>query len=150
MTVDIERRLDRNVLLSIRGADYDANPKIEKRPEGYYSTSVAENLKIRPHKRVKASRTRLNTILAKEHPLANTFAVGANAEPETQRMAEEVIGFELGETVAVKLPDPHRGSSPRYNGRSGAVVVINPADIEVGVDLAGTVTWFRPDEVVSI
>jgi ribosomal protein L21E len=92
----------------------------------------------------------LNTILPKKHPLGKTFAVGPNANPETQRLAAEVVGFELGETVTVKLPDPHRGTSPRYHGRSGAVAVINPADIEVGVDLTGTVTWFRTDEVVSL
>ena len=90
------------------------------------------------------------SILPKEHPLSGTFAVGLNAGPETQRMAEEVVGFTLGETVTVKLPDPYRGTGPRYHGRSGAVAVINPADLEVGVDLKGTVTWFRTDEVVSL
>jgi hypothetical protein len=89
-------------------------------------------------------------ILPKEHPLANTFAVGPNAKPETIRLAEEVIGFALGEIVTVKLANPTRGTGPRYHGRSGAVAVINPADLEVGVDLNGTVTWFRTDEVVSL
>ena len=87
-------------------------------------------------------------ILPKEHTLANTFAVGANAEPETQRMAEEVVGFTLGEIVTIKLPDPYRGTSPRYHGRSGTVAVINPADIEVGINLNGRTTWFRPTELV--
>lgn len=88
--------------------------------------------------------------LMKCHPLSGTFAVGANAEPETQRMASEVVGFELGEIVTVKLANPRRGKPPRYHGRTGPVRTINPADIEVGVDLAGTVTWFRTDEVVAL
>ena len=89
-------------------------------------------------------------ILPPEHPLANTFAVGPNAKSETIRLAEEVIGFALGETVTVKLANPARGTGPRYHGRSGTVAVINPADLEVGVDLKGTVTWFRTHEVVSL
>jgi hypothetical protein len=88
-----------------------------------------------------------SNILPKEHPLANTFAVGSNAKPETQRMAAEVVGFVLGEVVTVKLANPYLGTGPRYHGRAGRVKTINPADLEVGVDLAGTVTWFRPSEL---
>ena len=87
-------------------------------------------------------------ILPPEHPLANTFAVGANAKPETIRLAEEVVGFALGETVTVKLADPTRGTSSRYHGRTGTVVTINPADLEVAVELNGRQTWFRPTELV--
>lgn len=88
-------------------------------------------------------------ILPKEHPLTNTFSVGPGAKPETQRMAEEVVGFALGQTVIIKLPDPDRGTSPRYHGRIGTVAIINPADIEVGVNLNSTTTWFRPTELVA-
>ena len=87
-------------------------------------------------------------ILPPEHTLSNTFAVGPNAKPETIRLAQEVVGFTLGEVVVIKLPHPTKGTSPRYHGRSGTVAVINPADIEVGVDLNGTTTWFRPTELV--
>lgn len=87
-------------------------------------------------------------ILPPEHPLSNTFAVGPNAKEGTSRLAQEVVGFSLGETVIVKLVDPTRGTGPRYHGRTGTVAVINPADIEVGVDLNGTTTWFGPTELV--
>jgi ribosomal protein L21E len=87
-------------------------------------------------------------ILPKEHPLANTFAVGSNAKPETQRMAADVVGFELGKIVTVKLANPYLGTGARYHGKTGPVKTINPADLEVGVELAGTVTCFRPSEVV--
>ena len=87
-------------------------------------------------------------ILPKSHPLAKNFAVGANAEPEMQRKAEEVVDFTLGEVVTINPSDAYRGTSPRYHGRSGAVIVISPADIEVGVSLNGTTTWFRPTELV--
>jgi hypothetical protein len=89
-------------------------------------------------------------ILPKDHPLATVFAVGANAEPETIRLAQEVVGLILGETIIVKLTDPHRGTPPRYHGRTGQVRTINPADIEVGIDMAGTMAWFRPDEVSAL
>ena len=85
----------------------------------------------------------LNTILPKKHPLGKTFAVGPNANPETQRMAAEVVGYELGEIVASKVV------SDLYQG-IGPIITINPADREVLVDLDGRRAWFRPTELAAL
>lgn len=89
-------------------------------------------------------------ILPPDHPLAEVFSVGPNAKPETIRLAEEVAGHELGETVRVKLEHPTRGTAPRYHGKTAEVVRINPADLEIGLDFKGRTTWFRRWEVTSI
>ena len=120
-----------------------ADPKLEKRLEGYYPASVTENLKITPPRGRRRRRMQPKIILPKKHPLHKTFAVGPNAKPETQRMAAEVVGFELGQIVTSKVLSDH------YQG-NGPILTINPADREVLVDLDGRRAWFRPTELAAL
>lgn len=85
-------------------------------------------------------------ILSSDHPLANTFAVGTSATLAAQDAAAEVVGFRLGEAVRVRLARP----SPRYEGKSGTVDVLNPADREVHVSIDSASAWFCPSELVPI
>ncbi len=50
----------------------------------------------------------------------------------------------------MKLANPYPWYGTSLPRSLRTVATINPADIEVGVDLTGTVTWFRTDEVVAL
>jgi hypothetical protein len=79
-------------------------------------------------------------ILPAEHPLAGVSNVGPDAPEDVQSDAAAVLGVAIGDRLRCLFAA----------GKPAAVVRLNPADLEIGVELhgaGGRVLWCRRDEL---
>lgn len=79
-------------------------------------------------------------ILPADHPLAGVYNVGPEASRALRANAAEVLGVAIGEVVRCRFRE----------GRRAVVVRLNPADLEVAIELRGSggrMLWCRRDEV---
>jgi hypothetical protein len=78
-------------------------------------------------------------ILLPEHPLANVFAVGPDSDATRRELAEQVVGFRIGDKVI-------------FRGRTGTVQTIKPGRHRGGVMFTShySLTWFQPDELTDV